>query len=124
MLGYQVCIDLYECDAATLDAPAEIEAAVHALAAGIGALVVAVSTHRFTPQGLSCIAQISASHIAIHTWPENGFAAVDVFSCTTRVDAEALAGLVRAAFAARQHVCTTVPRGGGLRTPFFQDTLA
>ena len=80
MLGYQVCIDLFDCDAAALDAPAEIEAAVRTLAAGIGASVVAVSTHRFAPQGLSCIAQISASHIAIHTWPENGFAAVDAVS--------------------------------------------
>jgi S-adenosylmethionine decarboxylase proenzyme len=124
LLGYQVCIDLFECDAAALDTPAEIEAAVRALAAGIGASVVAVSTHRFAPQGLSCIAQISASHIAIHTWPENGFAAVDVFSCTTRVDAEALAGILRTAFGARQQSCTEVPRGAGLRSPFFHDAQA
>ena len=124
MLGYQVCIDLFECDAATLDAPAGLEATVRALAAAIGASVLTVSTHRFTPHGLSCIAQISASHIAIHTWPENGFAAVDVFSCTTRVDAEALARLARAALGARQHACTEFPRGGGLRTPFFQEAPA
>lgn len=119
MLGYQVCIDLFDCDPAALDAPAEIEAAVRALAAGIGATVVEVSTHRFAPQGLSCIAQISASHIAIHTWPENHFAAVDVFSCTRRVNVEALIGLLRAAFGAGEVACTEVPRGAGLRSPFL-----
>lgn len=124
MLGYQVCIDLFECDGAALDTPAEIESAVRALAAGIGASVVAVSTHRFAPQGLSCIAQISASHIAIHTWPENGFAAVDVFSCTTTADVEVLAGILQTAFRARQQSCTVVPRGAGLRSPFFDDAQA
>ena len=74
-----------------------MEAAVRDLAASIGATVLNVSTHRFAPQGLSCIAQISASHIALHTWPENRFASVDVFSCTRRVDAAALISLLRAA---------------------------
>ncbi len=121
MIGYQVCIDVFDCDPAILDAPADIESAVRALAAGIGASVVEVSTHRFAPQGLSCIAQISASHIAIHTWPENRFAAVDVFSCAKRVDREALAGLVSAAFGAGQVSCTEQPRGAGLRSPFFRE---
>ena len=104
-----------------LDAPAAIESAVRALAAGIGASLVEVSTHRFAPQGLSCMAQISASHIAIHTWPENRFAAVDVFSCTTRVNVEALAAILRAALGARQQSCTEVPRGVGLPSPYFRD---
>jgi S-adenosylmethionine decarboxylase proenzyme len=120
LLGYQVCIDLFDCDPAALDGPAEIESAVRALAAGIGATVVEVSIHRFAPQGLSCIAQISASHIAIHTWPENRFAAVDVFSCTTRVDSESLTGLLRAALGAGEAACTEVPRGAGLRSPYFR----
>ena len=121
LLGYQVCIDLFDCDTAALDMPTAIESAVRALAAGIGASVVEVSTHRFAPQGLSCMARISASHIAIHTWPENGFAAVDVFSCTTRVDVEALAAILRAAFGARQQSCTEVARGVGLPSPYFRD---
>ena len=124
MLGYQVCIDLFGCDPAVLDAPAAIEAAVRALAASIGATVLNVSTHRFAPQGLSCIAQISASHIALHTWPENRFASVDVFSCTRRVDAAALISLLRAAFSSSDQTCTEVPRGAGLRSPFFREAEA
>lgn len=124
MLGYQVCIDLFDCDPSALDAPAEIETAVRALAAGIGATVVEVSTHRFAPQGLSCIAQISASHIAIHTWPENRFAAVDVFSCTRPVDPEALTGLLRDSLGAGEVACTALPRGAGLRSPFFREAEA
>jgi S-adenosylmethionine decarboxylase proenzyme len=124
LLGYQVSIDLFGCDPSVLDAPADIEAAVRALAAGISATVLEVSTHRYAPQGLSCIAQISASHIAIHTWPENRFAAVDVFSCATPISAAALTGLLRAAFSPGEVACTELPRGAGLRSPFFHESEA
>ena len=39
------------------------------------------SHYRFSPHGISLFAIISASHIAIHTWPEYGFLNIDIFSC-------------------------------------------
>jgi len=38
-------------------------------------------THRFTPQGLSINATLSESHCAIHTWPEKGYCAIDLYGC-------------------------------------------
>ncbi|MCQ2559741.1 MAG: adenosylmethionine decarboxylase, partial [Clostridia bacterium] len=42
--------------------------------------------HKFSPQGVSGVVVISESHLAIHTWPELGYAAVDVFTCGEKVD--------------------------------------
>ncbi|OYV06850.1 MAG: adenosylmethionine decarboxylase [Verrucomicrobiales bacterium VVV1] len=42
--------------------------------------------HEFSPHGLSGIIVIAESHVALHTWPENDFAALDVFSCTKALD--------------------------------------
>jgi S-adenosylmethionine decarboxylase len=40
-----------------------------------------VSSHKFDPQGVTAIALLAESHISIHTWPENGMAVCDVFTC-------------------------------------------
>jgi len=42
--------------------------------------------HKFSPQGVSGVVVISESHLAIHTWPELGYAAVDVFTCGEKVN--------------------------------------
>lgn len=51
-----------------------------------GAEVREVAFHKFSPQGVSGVVIISESHLSIHTWPELGYAAIDVFTCGTSVD--------------------------------------
>jgi S-adenosylmethionine decarboxylase len=46
-----------------------------------GAHVLQTMSHHFNPQGVTAICLLSESHISIHTWPEKGEAAVDVFTC-------------------------------------------
>jgi len=46
--------------------------------------VIGVTTHRFKPEGVSSVVLIEESHISMHTWPEYGFAAVDLFVCRGR----------------------------------------
>ena len=46
-----------------------------------GATVVDVSFHEFSPFGISGMVIIAESHLSIHTWPEYGYAAVDIFTC-------------------------------------------
>ncbi|MES2964106.1 MAG: adenosylmethionine decarboxylase [Bdellovibrionota bacterium] len=55
-----------------------------------GATVIEVVMHKFSPQGVTGIAAIAESHVSIHTWPELGFAAIDVFSCGTSMNLDAL----------------------------------
>ncbi len=40
-----------------------------------------LTSHKFEPQGVTALALLAESHISIHTWPESGYAAVDVFTC-------------------------------------------
>lgn len=46
-----------------------------------GAHVLQTMSHHFNPHGVTAICLLSESHISIHTWPEKGEAAVDVFTC-------------------------------------------
>ena len=47
----------------------------------MGAHVLGVHLHRLEPQGISGVVVITESHLTIHTWPERGEAAVDLFTC-------------------------------------------
>ena len=40
-----------------------------------------LTVHKFEPQGVTGIAMLAESHLSIHTWPENGMAVCDVFTC-------------------------------------------
>ena len=51
-----------------------------------GLSVVGDSFHQFDPQGVTGTILLAESHLAIHTWPESGFASVDVFVCNYRSD--------------------------------------
>ena len=43
--------------------------------------LLAINSHRFQPQGVTCVAMLAESHISIHTWPEKGMAVCDIFTC-------------------------------------------
>jgi S-adenosylmethionine decarboxylase len=47
-----------------------------------GATVVNKVVHKFYPMGITAVAVLAESHASVHTWPENGFAKVDYFSCS------------------------------------------
>jgi S-adenosylmethionine decarboxylase len=46
-----------------------------------GATLLHIHTHKFSPQGVSGVAVLAESHISVHTWPEIGYGAFDVFMC-------------------------------------------
>jgi len=74
--------------------------ALHTAAHRSGVKAVKYSTHQFKPQGVTATAIIAESHITISTWPENGDAYVDFFSCKEDTDFEvaaaAICGVLRA----------------------------
>lgn len=47
--------------------------------------LLALKIHRFSPKGISGIAMIGESHISLHTWPENDYMAIDIFTCGQKV---------------------------------------
>jgi len=80
-LGKHLIIELYNCGAALLSDPKQIEIILQETALVMGATIVQSNFHHFTPLGVSGVVIIKESHLTIHTWPEHGYAAVDVFTC-------------------------------------------
>lgn len=85
-LGYHVMLELFDCDREILNDVNKIEEHMIYAAKKAGATIISSSFHHFSPQGVSGVVVIAESHLAIHTWPEYGYAAVDVFTCGHTVD--------------------------------------
>lgn len=85
-LGRHLLIELYGCDVAMLDDIAGIEEHMITAARKANSTVVNSTFHRFSPYGVSGVVVIAESHLSIHTWPEYGYAAVDIFTCGDSVD--------------------------------------
>jgi S-adenosylmethionine decarboxylase len=85
-LGRHILAEVHGCDRSILDDPVRVERILVEAALDAGAEVRETAFHKFSPQGVSGVVIISESHVAIHTWPELGYAALDVFTCGDRVD--------------------------------------
>ena len=81
MVGKHCILELYDCDHAKLNDEAFLRTTITTAAKRAGATLLNLITHRFEPQGVTGLALLAESHLSIHTWPENGYAAVDVFTC-------------------------------------------
>lgn len=84
-LGRHILAEFYDCQG-DLDDMKEVEKIMVEAALEAGAEVREVAFHKFSPQGVSGVVVISESHLAIHTWPEVGYAAIDIFTCGDKVD--------------------------------------
>ncbi len=85
-LGKHLLAEFYGCDHDVLDNVTFVENEMNSAAIISGATVVKSGFHRFLPHGVSGVVIVSESHLTIHTWPEYGYAAVDVFTCGDHVD--------------------------------------
>ena len=85
-LGRHILADFFNCDREILNDSGEIEILMKKAALACGATIVSSVFHTFNPHGVSGVVVIAESHLAIHTWPEYGYAAVDVFTCGNLVD--------------------------------------
>ena len=81
MVGKHCILELYDCDANKLNDEAFVRTSLTYASKTAGARLLNLITYKFQPQGVTGIALLSESHISIHTWPESGYAAIDVFTC-------------------------------------------
>jgi len=114
-LGQHVLADLFGIAPGLLRDAAQLAAVLRAAAEAAGAHLLASHFHSFgTDDGVTGVVLLAESHISIHTWPEFGFAAADIFMCGHSEPARALAVLVTALAPLRQEVHTAArgSRGG------------
>ncbi len=84
-LGCHLLVEFYGCDSVVLERQEKVEEAMVEAAQKSNASVVTSSFHEFKPFGVSGAVIIQESHYTIHTWPENRYAAVDLFYCSDTV---------------------------------------
>ena len=80
-IGRNVIAELYGCSAELLDDLEALRQHLKATAISIGATIVGETFHRFAPQGVSGTLVIAESHLSLHTWPEKGYVAIDIYTC-------------------------------------------
>lgn len=110
-LGRQLMAEFYGCPEALLTDVDGIERAMNAAADACGATIVESVFHHFNPHGVSGAVIIAESHLAVHTWPEFGYAAVDVFTCAPSVDPHDAIAYLADALGSAHHSVTELARG-------------
>lgn len=115
-LGYQTTVDFYECDAEVINTVESITLILEKAAEIMKLSVVNTTIHEFSPIGISGVIVIKESHIAIHTWPEHNYVALDFFTCNKSFDLERGITWVQQQFKAKRLEKNSSQRG-------FLDTL-
>lgn len=109
-VGKHCILELYNCDSSRLDDEAFLRDTITSAAKRAGATLLNLITHRFEPQGVTGLALLAESHISIHTWPESGYAAVDVFTCGDHTMPERACQVLADELGARDHKLTSFRR--------------
>lgn len=116
ILGQHLLLELYECDRAFLNEKDTIQKTLETAAREAGATVVESVFHHFNPHGISGIVVIAESHITIHTWPEHGYAALDIFTCGHREILDNIKESLILSFSAKRSSSRLINRGIPLST--------
>jgi S-adenosylmethionine decarboxylase proenzyme len=77
----------------------------------VGATIIGESFHSFEPQGVTGVLAIAESHISIHTWPEYGYAAADIFTCSSSIEPMDAAQLLIDSLESKRHEISEIQRG-------------
>jgi len=109
-LGNHILVEFMNCDPHIMNDVAAIERDMVAAAQKAGATVINSTFHHFSPYGVSGVVVIQESHLAIHTWPEYGYAAVDLFTCG-EMDAWISFDWLKEAFGAKSYSALEMKRG-------------
>jgi len=79
--GRHLILDLYGCDKKLLDDYEELQRLMEVALQMSNATIIRIIGEKFKPQGVTLLALLAESHCSVHTWPEIGYAAVDLYTC-------------------------------------------
>lgn len=110
-LGRHIIVEYYDCTPDILNDVVKIEKSMEHAAEEAGATIINSTFHHFSPYGVSGVVVIQESHLAIHTWPEYGYASVDLFTCGDTVNPWVSYQMLKEAFEAGHGSAVELSRG-------------
>ncbi|MFC4769056.1 adenosylmethionine decarboxylase [Effusibacillus consociatus] len=119
-MGRHVIAELWGCDPEILNDMEQVERIMVNAALNSGAEVREVTFHKFTPHGVSGVVIISESHLTIHSFPEHGYASVDVYTCGDRIDPQIACDFITQGLHCQRREWIQIERGEGF-TGAFQE---
>jgi S-adenosylmethionine decarboxylase len=109
-IGTHCILEIYGCAKHLLNDVEFIKHALREAAEEAQSTLLAQVEYKFDPHGVTALVLLAESHISIHTWPENGYAAVDVFTCGQHTRPEQACQYLIDAFQAQDHTLMTLAR--------------
>ena len=110
-LGKQLIVELKACDKDLLNDENFVKETMIEAAHAAKATIVNSSFHTFNPHGVSGMIIIAESHLSIHTWPEYGYAAIDIFTCGDTIHPEIAAEFLVKKFNSKDPSIVELKRG-------------
>ncbi|AAL82054.1 adenosylmethionine decarboxylase [Pyrococcus furiosus DSM 3638] len=110
-IGYHYVVEAAGCDPEVIADPNKIRE-IFLEAAKVGNMEVKASYFfKFSPMGVSGVVIVAESHISVHTWPEKGYAALDVYTCGEKADPEKAVDYILEKFKAKYAHVSELKRG-------------
>ncbi len=109
-LGRHLIVEIYTKDREFLNDEKRIMKALEEAANAGEVTIVGRTSATFNPHGVTAVLLLAESHISIHTWPEYGYAAVDIFTCGGNPD-KILEKIVEVSKSHRYEVLQDIDRG-------------
>lgn len=110
-LGNHLIIELYECHRDVINDAQMVEEKLKEAVRVSGANMVQSVIHEFNPHGISGVVVIEESHFSVHTWPEYGYCALDIFTCGDEIDYHSALQYLKTEFQAQSMSVTELKRG-------------
>ena len=94
-----------------IDDPQTLKEVLIGAAKASNSTVLETTIHKFSPQGITGVVLLAESHIAIHTWPEHNYVAVDVFTCGDKSSPQKALEFLRNKFQPKRSEVRELKRG-------------
>lgn len=108
-------IEFHGCDITRIRHAKEVRGLMREAVLAGGGTIVKTVFHNFSPFGVSGVVVITESHVTIHTWPEHGYAAVDIFSCSRKLNHGRIRDSLKKALRCRKVFSRSFARGKVLK---------
>ena len=108
--GKHLLLEVYGCNFNKLNDELYLRCQLNNAAKLANAVVLNLVSNKFEPYGVTAIALLAESHLSIHTWPESGYSAIDIFTCGRNMKPNLASQFLIESLDASNHVLKTINR--------------